>query len=191
MYDIYDCVNAFSELLDTEYTIIIGRKKVSAALHIRFRKQDCFHLMGLQYIRDRSELRKARDTVFDEIISHRIRKEQIEGFHFYTEIADRVNLLPNLEAIFDDNDTIFKYNESINKFSKIKGDYLMKNQIDVRNVFTFLSKDTAGKDAYYCRSFFPQSKMDYTKNQPSWTLLQKKKKRLSTGQEFVLYDRLS
>ena len=38
--------------------------------------------------------------------------------------------------------------------------------------------------------FFPQDKMDYAKNQASWTLLFKKKVTLSTGKEEILYDKL-
>ena len=45
-------------------------------------------------------------------------------------------------------------------------------------------------DYYFCRSFFPEGKRDYTKNQASWTLLYKKKTRLSTGEETILYDRM-
>lgn len=45
-------------------------------------------------------------------------------------------------------------------------------------------------DSYFCRSFFPEEKMDYTKNQASWTLLYKKKRNLIDGSEHILYDRL-
>ncbi len=45
-------------------------------------------------------------------------------------------------------------------------------------------------DNYFCRSFFPEEKMDYSKNQASWTLLYKKKIDLSTRIETVLYNRI-
>ena len=51
-------------------------------------------------------------------------------------------------------------------------------------------KENGEEGRYFCRSFFPQDKMDYTKNQASWTLLYKKKVTLSTGEEEILYDRL-
>lgn len=38
--------------------------------------------------------------------------------------------------------------------------------------------------------FFLEEKMDYSKNQASWTLLYKKKIDLSTGIEKVLYNRI-
>ena len=188
MHNIYDCVDSFASLLDTEYQLILGRKGEAVSLKITFDKKDCFHLMGLQYLTDRPELSRDRGKIFDEIKSRVLTKEQIESSDLYEQIADRVDLLPFLEDLFDSNDTVFKYNEKKNSFSMIKADYLMKNRLVDKNVFIFLSK---GKDdTYFCRSFFPEANRDYTKNQASWTLLYKEKMKRSTGQKVVLYDRL-
>lgn len=85
-------------------------------------------------------------------------------------------MFPLLESMIDSNDTVFKYNRKLNAYSVIKADYIMKNNAEGR---------------YFCRSFFPQDKMDYTKNQASWNLLYNKKKvTFSTGEEEILYDRL-
>lgn len=190
MHTIYDCVNSFCSLLDTEYHLVLGRKGVAVELTIRFGKKDCFHLMGLQYLTDMSNLSRDRGKIFDEIMEQKITQKQVELSDHYRKIAERVDLLPHLEGMFDSNDTIFKYNERFSAFSMIQADYLMKNQIQDKNVFLFLAKDKE-KDYYFCRSFFPKGRRDYTKNQASWTLLYKKKTRMSTGEEEILYDRLS
>ncbi|MCM1499302.1 MAG: PBECR4 domain-containing protein [Clostridium sp.] len=96
MYTIYDCVNSFCSLLDTEYHLVLGRKGVA-----------------------------------------------VESSDHYYKIAERIELLPHLEDLFDSNDTVFKYNEKINAFSMIQADYLMKNRIQDKNVFLFLAKDTS------------------------------------------------
>ena len=90
--------------------------------------------------------------------------------------------------MLDSNDTVFKYNKKANVNSMIKADYLMKNHMEWKNSFLFLSN--ARDDSYFCRSFFPEEKMDYTKNQASWILLYKKKRNLIDGSEHILYDRL-
>lgn len=172
MHNIYDCVDSFASLLDTEYRLILGRKGKAVTLNIIFDKKDCFHLMGLQYLTDRPELSRDRGKIFD----------------LYGQIEDRVDLLPFLEELFDSNDTVFKYNEKKNSFSMIKADYLMRNTVVDRNVFIFLSKNK--NDTYFCRSFFPETNRDYTKNQASWALLYKEKTKRSTGQTIVLYDRM-
>lgn len=188
MHNIYDCVDSFASLLDTEYQLILGRKGEAVSLKVTFDKKDCFHLMGLQYLTDRPELSRDRGKIFDEIKARVLTKEQIESSDLYEQIADRIDLLPFLEDLFDSNDTVFKYNEKKNSFSMIKADYLMKNRLVDKNVFIFLSKEK--NDTYFCRSFFQETNRDYTKNQASWTLLYKEKINRMTGQSVVLYDRL-
>lgn len=187
MRNVYDCVEAFGKLLDKEYHLVLGRKNISVPLQINFNKKECFHLMGLQYLTDRPELVRDRGKIFDEIKERKITAEQLQSSDLYYKIADRINILPVLESMIDSNDTIFKYNRKRNTYSVIKADYIMKNNAEGRNVFLFLAEN--GEDGkYFCRSFFPQDKMDYTKNQASWTLLYKKKVTLSTGEEVILYD---
>lgn len=74
-----------------------------------------------------------------------------------------------------------------NAYFLIGADYLMRNNMDSRNLYFFLwhSRD----EQYFYRSFFPEVKMDYIKNQVSWTILLKKRK-LVTNKEVILYDRL-
>ncbi len=118
-----------------------------------------------------------------------ITTEQIESSDFYRKIEERVNYLPLLEQLLDSNDTIFKYNRKANMYSMIDADYMMRNNMEERNLYLFLSHSV--DDKYFCRSFFPEEKKDYTKNQASWTMLYKKKCNLSKGEEIVLYDRLT
>lgn len=188
MNNIYDCIDSFTSLLDTEYHLILGRKGISLSLIISFNKKDCFHLMGLQYLKDRPNLSRDRSEIFNEIKERKITREQIESSDLYDKIAERIDMLPSLEELFDSNETIFKYNSKVNAFSMIQADFLMKNKIRDRNVFLFLSKNH--NDRYFCRSFFPETTHDYTKNQASWTLLYKEKNSLSKNQRTILYDRL-
>lgn len=188
MRNIVDCVNAFLPLLNTEYELVLGRKGVAVELHLFFDKKDCFHLMGLQYLDDRPELNRDRGKIFDEIVAGKITTEHIESSDFYEKISERIHFLPLLESILDSNETVFKYNRKANVYSMIEADYLMKNRKEDRNLYLFLSNSE--KDRYYCRSFFPEGTMDYTKNQASWTLLYKKKINRNTGDSQVLYDRM-
>ena len=125
---------------------------------------------------------------FDVIADGTITIEKIESSDFYNKIEQRVHFLPLLEQMIDSNDTVFKYNKKANMYSMIEADYLMENNVESRNLFLFLSNDEG--DNYFCRSFFPEEKMDYSKNQASWTLLYKKKIDLSTRIETVLYNRI-
>ncbi len=189
MRNVYDCVAAFEKLLDKEYHLVLGRKNIAVPIQINFDKKECFHLMGLQYLTDRPELVHDRGKIFDAITRRRITAEQIQSSDLYYKIADRIDMLPLLESMLDSNETIFKYNRKLNVYSVIKADYIMKNNAEGRNIFLFLAENRE-EGRYFCRSFFPQDKMDYTRNQVSWTLLYKKKVTLSTGEEEILYNRL-
>lgn len=188
MRNITDCINAFVPLLHTEYEIILGRKGVAVTIRLAFDKKDCFHLMGLQYLKDYPELNRDRGKIFDELAEGVILVDKLEASVFYHKIKERINFLPLLEDILDSNDTIFKYNKKANTYSVIDADYLLKNNMDSRNIFLFLSKKK--DDTYFCRSFFPEEKMDYTRNQASWTLLYKRKINTETGIGKVLYDKI-
>ena len=188
MRNIDDCIKAFLPLLNTEYEIILGRKGNTANLNIAFEKKDCFHLVGLQYLKDRPELNRDREKVFDEIAAGRITRKQIESSDFYSTIEERVHFFPLMEAMIDSNDTVFKYNQKANAYSMIEADYLMRNEMESRNLFLFLSQNADNR--YFCRSFFPEDKRDYTRNQASWTLLYKKKKNTLAGTEIILYDKI-
>ena len=186
--NIQDCIKAFHSLLYMQYEIVLGRKGVAVTLKITFDKKDCFHLMGLQYIKDRPELNRDRGKIFDEIEMGILETEQIESSDFYSKIEERINFLPLLEMLLDSNDTVFKYNKKANTYSMIEADYMMKDSLENRNLYLFLSQKS--DDTYFCRSFFPEGNKDYTKNQASWTLLYKKKRNLKTGEEIILYNRL-
>lgn len=190
MGNISDAAKAFSKLLDIEYQIILGKKKKTILLSIIFDKNHFSHLAGLQYLEDISDLfRSRRDIVFDKILNNSITYSQIESSSFYPQIKERIEYLYFLEEIFDSNKTVFKYNPQMEVFSTIQADFLLKNQIQSRNIFTFLANDKkSGK--YFCRSFFPQTNKDYSENQTNWTLLYKKKIQKSSGEETVLFDKL-
>ena len=188
MRNITDCINAFVPLLHTKYEIILGRKGVAVTIRLAFHKKDCFHLIGLQYLKDYPELNRDCGKIFDELAKGIISVDKLEASVFYHKIKERINFLPLLEDILDSNDTVFRYNKKANIYSVIDADYLLKNNMESRNIFLFLSKKK--DDTYFCRSFFPEEKMDYTRNQASWTLLYKRKINTETGIGKVLYDKI-
>ncbi len=142
----------------------------------------------MHYLTDRNTtLFGDRTSLFQKILHGTITANEIESSQYYQKINDRIEYLAFLEQIMDSNKTVFKYNPQIQTFSVIQSDFLLKNEINARNVFTFLSLDkSSGK--YFCRSFFPQTDKDYSKNQTNWTLLYKKKIKKSTNEGITLYD---
>lgn len=69
----------------------------------------------------------------------------------------------------------------------------MENAHRTDVVYIFLNersiKDKSSIPTMCCRSFFPMDQLDYSKNQPSYTLLKKVKIDTTTGERTVQYDR--
>ncbi|MDD7610925.1 MAG: PBECR4 domain-containing protein [Spirochaetales bacterium] len=185
MANILDAQKAFSKLLDIEYQFVLGRKDKTVSLTIEFQKYHFFHLAGLQYLKDLSRLFIPAEGVYNQIESGQLPVSYIESSNNYDYIKGRVEYLPTLEYIFDSNDTIFKYNPELQAFSVIEADFLLRNEINKVPIFVFLSKDKNKK--YFCKTFFPQGKKNYTERQTKWTVLFKKKIVKSTNTETVLY----
>ena len=185
MANVLDAQKAFSKLLDIEYQFVLGRKDKTVSLTIEFQKYHFFHLAGLQYLKDLSRLFIPAEGVYNQIESGQLPVSYIESSNNYDYIKGRVEYLPTLEYIFDSNDTIFKYNPELQAFSVIEADFLLRNEINKVPIFVFLSKDKNKK--YFCKTFFPQGKKDYTERQTKWTVLFKKKIVKSTNTETVLY----
>ena len=185
MANILDAQKAFSKLLDIEYQFVLGRKDKTVSLTIEFQKYHFFHLAGLQYLKDLSRLFIPAEGVYNQIESGQLPVSYIESSNNYDYIKGRVEYLPTLVYIFDSNDTIFKYNPELQAFSVIEADFLLRNEINKVPIFVFLSKDQNKK--YFCKTFFPQGKKNYTERQTKWTVLFKKKIVKSTNTETVLY----
>ena len=185
MANILDAQKAFSKLFDIEYQFVLGRKDKTVSLTIEFQKYHFFHLAGLQYLKDLSRLFIPAEGVYNQIESGQLPVSYIESSNNYDYIKGRVEYLPTLEYIFDSNDTIFKYNPELQAFSVIEADFLLRNEINKVPIFVFLSKDKNKK--YFCKTFFPQGKKNYTERQTKWTVLFKKKIVKSTNTETVLY----
>ena len=185
MANVLDAQKAFSKLFDIEYQFVLGRKDKTVSLTIEFQKYHFFHLAGLQYLKDLPRLFVPAEGVYNQIESGQLPVSYIESSNNYNYIKGRVEYLPSLEYIFDSNDTMFKYNSALQAFSVIEADFLLRNEINKVPIFVFLSKDKNKK--YFCKTFFPQGKKNYTERQTKWTVLFKKKIVKSTNTETVLY----
>ena len=157
------CAKAFEKLLEIQYRIIIGRKGKTAELVIGFSKLDFHHLMGLGKLKDLRIAKQNRGSVFDEIIIGSTTYETLAKSRYLPQIENRFEPLALIEQLLDDNRLVFRYNAKLNQFSLIEADYLLSTPLENSDIYIFIAehKDT-GK--YFCRSFFPKEKKDYTKS---------------------------
>ncbi|MBQ8133386.1 MAG: hypothetical protein IJ192_03095, partial [Clostridia bacterium] len=105
----------------------------------------------------------------------------------YPKIKERISALANIETLIDSNCLIFKFFSKLNFGSMIEADYLLCSKNNVQDIYMFLDKDKSD-DRYFCRSFFPKEKHDYTTRQSQLSILYKEKTVMGVSQ--IQLDRL-
>lgn len=179
----------FQILLDVKYKIILGKRCRLTEFYIDFEKEDFFHLIGLQYLRDIPQLKKNRGTIFDKIIAGEITETFVSKSSFYKDIEQRVIDFSLFEELLDSNELVFKYSFNRSTFSDIRAEYLMKTTYEERTNYIFIDKSDARTDKF-CRSFFFNEENDYTQNHITMSLLYKEKI-FADGKSIVQLDKLN
>lgn len=170
---------SYQKLFDYEYrfTVVRNRNMRPLDICIRFKKSTFHHLCGLHKLKDIEVVRREkRESVFDKIIDGTYSERLFQKSKWYDEILDRINCLEHLEAIFDDKDTIFKFNGSANKHSKIEADYIIKNESQGLRYYFLVSQEDKD-DFFFGRSCFTrkQNERDFTIGHTSYKILRKVK----------------
>lgn len=185
----------FATIMNKKYYFEIAKKNNLMEFVLTFEKYDFYHLAGLHKLTDIAELQNEfnKGKIFNSILDGNITYDLINCSRFFNKISNRLNLLGDLEYILDSNQLLFKYLEEKNKISRIEADYLLENAHNMNVIYIFLSErnknEISNLPIMCCRSFFAMDKLDYSKNQPSYTLLKKIKVNTFSGEKIVQYDR--
>lgn len=185
------CAQVFSRLLDYQYCFTLGRKGKLKEIVLGFGETDFHHLVGLHKLKDINISRDNRQTVFRDILEGRITYPTIEKSAFVEESRIRLEAFQFIEKMLDGDQLIFRFNKKVLPYSAIEGDFLLKMGDGIALNISFLFIDKSDCDVYFCRSFFPMERIDYSKSQMQYALLKKEKKNLLTRETVVQYDRLT
>lgn len=184
----------FNKLLSDTYYFEIARKNSQKEFTLDFMPQDFHHIVGLHKLLDIGLVQAgARDKVYRDILNGKIDSSDIKKSKYYDRIENRLELVGQMRDILDSNQIVFKYLKNGNVFSRIEADYLLENAHETDVIYIFLNERAKAEKGQIprmcCRSFFPMNQLDYSRNQPSYTLLKKVKIDTVTGNRTVQYDR--
>ena len=140
------CAKAFEDLLPVKYHIIIGRKGKSVDLTVSFEAVEFHHLVGLHKLHDLRLSRASREKVFSQILSGQITLEDIKKSRYFDSIQNRLEPFQKIEALFDKNDLVFRYNRKLQALSLIETEYLLSTPHEYTGNF-------------FCRSFFQRTEI--------------------------------
>jgi hypothetical protein len=191
MDELRERAEVFSNLLNYEYNITLGKKGVRTDLCLSFEKVDFYHLIGLQYLKDRIQLRKNRERIFNQILNNELTFSQIRSSDLFCVIEKRFVSFVHIEQFLDSNGLVFKFNRRSIPSLKMKAEYILENSIKSSIAYICIDKTDNITDKYYCRSFFPKENIDYTARQIKYTLLYKEKVNTITREKIIQYDKLT
>ncbi len=169
------CAVNYQALMNYEYHFTLGRKGNQRQIILRFSETDFHHLAGLHKLKDISVARANRALIFQQILSNQISYATLGNSQYLSEIQCRLNTLPYLERLLDGELHIFQYNKRIYPYSSIESEFLFKMGNGTILGLSLLFLDQSENGIYFCRSFFPIDRTDYTKGQTRYTLLKKAK----------------
>lgn len=185
------CASVFERLTGYQYRFTLGRKGKMVEIILGFSETDFHHLVGLHKLKDINIARDNRKSVFRDIISGRITYQTIAKSAFFSESRLRLEAFQFIEDLLDGEQLVFRFNKKLLPYSAIDGEFLLKMGDDIALNISFLFIDKDDHGVYFCRSFFPMERTDYTKNQMQYTLLKKEKINRQTGEITIQYDRLT
>lgn len=183
---------SFQGLLDVEYRIIVGRKGKKTEFLIEFKKENFFHLVGLQKLNDIVYPTENKERIFDLIIEDQITEDFISRSNkFQTINSERIIPFNNIEKIMDSNNLVFKFNRSHNNWTNMKCKFILENLENENNpIYVFIDGEYELNEKMFCRSFFIKTNRDYTAGNTKTTLLYKEKINKETGKSIIQFDKL-
>lgn len=189
------CAQKYAELCYYTYDCTIARKNTAIDLHFTFSPYEFRHLAGLHRL-EHDRLRSNSERVFKDILSGKLTLADLRQAHNWSteseKILSRLEALSQLDTLMDE--FLLLYGFSGEKLAsqtpplrtKIDADYLIKYQLPSGITFFFSVKQ---KDGYCGRSLFINNELDYSRGQTKFTLLEKAKTDLRTGEQILLYRR--
>ena len=157
------CAQKYAELCYYTYDCTIARKNTAIDLHFTFSPYEFRHLAGLHRL-EHDRLRSNSERVFKDILSCKLTLADLRQAHNWSTESEKILSLR----------------------TKIDADYLIKYQLPSGITFFFSVKQ---KDGYCGRSLFINNELDYSRGQTKFTLLEKTKTNLRTGEQILLYRR--
>lgn len=178
---IYEAINNYAELTDYIYTIDFSKEYNAKRIILSFNKSDFYHLAGIHKLSDiRHMLRGSKATVFNKLVNDNRICSMVENSKYYRSISFRVELVSHLRYILNGIYKIFPYTKSVNQWSKIKADYVIKFKYHSKTCYLFLIKK--GNVYHVCNSIF-DSMSDYTVHLKPYAI---KSKRFISRKNFKL-----
>lgn len=179
------CALAYQTLLNTIYHLKLYSKGKIINLDLSFKKENFYHLIGLEKLKDLQKTRGKPEKIFDKIIRGDITYEDIAKSVFFLEMSSRLDYFHTLEYILDNDYLTVALNQK-KCFGRISADYVIYIKNNNYYIHYFIVKDITD-NTYYGMTFFDRTNDDYIVNRQKFTVIYKEK--ITTNSKQILINK--
>ena len=188
------CAQKYAELCGYTYECTIARKNTLQVLRFTFSPYEFRHLAGLHRLESKC-LRKNSERLLKDALAGKLTLADLQKASNWPKeaktILGRLTALSQLDVLMDE--FLLIYGFSAQKLvpaihTKIEADYLIRFELEDGRTFFFSVRQ---KEDYCGRSLFINNEQDYSAGQTKYTLLEKSRTNIQTGETALLYQRES
>ena len=91
----------FENICNKKYLIIVAKKGKTHNINLTFEKNQFYHLLGIQHLKDINTTYNFKNTFFKKVMNNRINMNTISKSCFFnsSHIEDRIDIINNLEKL--------------------------------------------------------------------------------------------
>ena len=201
------CAQKYAELCGYTYECTIARKNTLQVLRFTFSPYEFRHLAGLHRLESKC-LRKNSERLLKDALAGKLTLADLQKASNWPQEAEtilgRLTALSQLDVLTSDIETMQGQDVLMDEFlliygfsaqklvpavhTKIEADYLIRFELEDGRTFFFSVRQ---KEDYCGRSLFINNEQDYSAGQTKYTLLEKSRTNVQTGETALLYQRES
>ncbi len=179
----------FENICNKKYILIVAKKGKTHNINLTFEKNQFYHLLGIQHLKDINTTYNFKNTFFKKVMNNKINMNTISKSCFFnsSQIEDRIDIINNLEKYLDSDDLKFGKYTKTDGISKLEADYIFIKILDPINCNIFAKKRKESDN--YCLNSCNKHNKFITKA-TSLSIIYKEKINLKTSEHIILIDKV-
>ena len=158
-----------NHLANRKFNIIATRKSERIQLDLVFLPCHFYHLIGLHKLTDLPFLKRNANSVYQEILTGKIKYADVQKSKHFSEASDRFIFYKEMLNVLSSDSIFFKSLKG--KFKGVPADFVLTKSIEGFTKFSFLFA-TKDEIDYMPRSFFTRDEQrTYTQEGTRWTIV--------------------
>jgi len=174
-----------SELNGKDFRLIAAKNGRVIEFEIRFNSEHFHHLIGLQKLKDLTQVNGNRATIFNSILNGKLTYKDLEKSEFFPEIERRIENFKDIKSALNGEELMIKSLHG--EFNSIRADFMLTHQDEGYGYAHLFLKESEREAITVPVTFIINADNKYLQNNPNkWAVLSVEEvKKLGNVKEFV------